>query len=117
MPTTVARPRARADHAPTSEPKAHSAKLVRGLRYDLVGRDGAPDQAFRNGETVPIDEATFNYLAERAVDIVTVHDGGSITQQSVRKFRLADPAGVVLPKVASETVRQIGSEVEVDPYI
>jgi hypothetical protein len=56
------RARARAETAPPPGPAPkRTARRVRGNQYVLIGRDGAPDQVFRKGETVPADEATFEH--------------------------------------------------------
>lgn len=114
--TTAERVRSRkpADPAPET---GYTAKLVRGAVYHLSAKpDAWPDKIFRAGETVQISQQVFEHLAERATDLVTMREGGQVTAQLVRKFRLSAPDGI-LPKVHSEVVTTVGGGEEVaDPY-
>jgi hypothetical protein len=61
------------------------ATLVRGNSYTLRGK------VFLNGQAQPIDEPTYAWLSEKAIDRVTVHDGARRVPEIRHKFRFVDP--------------------------
>jgi hypothetical protein len=67
----------------------HTAKLVKGLRYDLLAKPGLwPDQAFLAGTEVEVSAEVFDHLGEHTLDKVSFRSGNDVIVQQVRKFRL-----------------------------
>jgi hypothetical protein len=81
---------------PTLKKGEYAVALVRGQRYHLC----SPDQFFERGQVKKVSEETYNWLAEHAVDTLTIHDGemGRL-RKVVRKFQFAPELDEVVEQV------------------
>ena len=93
--------RSRANHPaaltlPEAKPGKFHVVLVRGRRYHLM----SSDQTFEQGVLKEVDQATFEWLAEHAVDAISYVDPelGKV-RRVLRKFASSPP----LDEVAAET--------------
>jgi hypothetical protein len=105
MSAIAAEPRTRARKPATDGPR--TATLIRGRTYGLLGQNGSPDRWFQNGETVEVDEETYQRLAAATESrCYRDRDVGRVVETR-RKFKLVGPDGP-LPEVVSTSYPDCG---------